>query len=99
MDLQLKERIKELVRQGVIVSRSLIKFTMDQIEGECDEVLLGVSQLYETASTYEGLEETQVSVELLLEVGQVNSNHDEGMKALLLLLTKEILRLVRLVIQ
>ena len=73
-----KERIKELVRQGVIVSRSLIKSTMDQIEGECDEVLLGVSQLYETTSTSEGLEETHVSVELLLEASQVNSNHDEG---------------------
>ena len=48
-----KERIKELVRRGVIVSRSLIKSTstMDQVEGECDEVLLGASQLYETTST------------------------------------------------
>ena len=70
---QFKERIKELVRQGVIVSRSLIKSTstMDQVEGECDEVLLGANQLYETAGTCEGLEETNVSDELLLEAGQL----------------------------
>ena len=48
---------------------------MDQIEGECDEVLLGVSELYETTSTSEG---THVSVELLLKASQMNSNHDEG---------------------
>ena len=76
--LSFKERIKKLVRQGVIVSRSLIKF---QIERECDEVLLRVSQVYETTSTYEGLEETHVSVELLLEASQVNWNHDEGIVA------------------
>ena len=70
--------IKELVRQGVIVLRSLIMSTMDQVEGECDKVLLRASQLYETTSTCEGLEETHVSVELLMEASQVNWNHDKG---------------------
>ena len=78
--LQLKVRIKEFVRQGIVVSHSLIKFTMDQIGGECDEVLLVVSLLYETTSMYEGLEETHGSVELLLEASQVNSN-DKGIVA------------------
>ena len=40
--------------------------------------LLEASQLYETTRTSEGQEETHVSVELLLEASQVNSNHDEG---------------------
>ena len=40
-----------------------------------DEQLLEPSQLYETTSTCEG---THVSVELLLEASQMNSNHDEG---------------------
>ena len=59
----IKESIKDLVRQGVIVSSSLIKSTMDQVE--CDEVLLGASQLYETTSTCEGQEETNVSDDTL----------------------------------
>ena len=54
---------------------------MNQIKGEGDEVLLQVSQLYKTTSTYEGLEETHASVELLLEPSQVNSNHDKGIVA------------------
>ena len=68
-----------------------MNFTINEIEGEPDEVLLWVSQLYETTSTYEGLEETHVSFELLLEASQVNSIYD---KALLHLLEKTILRLV-----
>ena len=63
---------------------------MNQIKGECDEVLLQVSQLYKTTSTYEGLEETHASVELLLEPSQVNSNHDKGIVAVT---WKKILRL------
>ena len=56
---------------GAIVLYSLIKSNMDQIEGECDEVLLGVSEFYETTSTCESLEETHVSDELLLEASQL----------------------------